>query len=402
MKYIIDIQDLWPEAFSMAIKNRFLRYFFYPMKKYIDYAYSKADFIIAVSETYVNRALLVNKKNNGGLCCYLGNNGQLFDEGKEKYFINRNDNEFWIGYVGSMGDSYDIGNVIEAIAKIQEEKRVNKKVRFILCGDGEKRHLFEQMAIDKNVDADFLGMKKYAEMAGILSSCDIVINPIVKDSAASVINKVGDYALSGLPVINTQECMEYRNLVEEYKCGINCRCENANDIAEAIVTLMNDWKVRKEMGDNSRKLGLERFDRRRTYLKLADAVENKIDQDGKILIVANFTGSLTNTANGRFTYLAEILSEKGFDVEVITSDFIHDTKSHGKYVSDTYKSKITLIHEPGYNKNISIKRLYSHWIWGRNVNRYIKSMNCKISCIYCAVPSLTVNVKIAKYCNANN
>ena len=82
MKYIVDVQDLWPEAFCMAIKNKWLQKLFYPMELYINSAYSKADCVIAVSKTYVNRVLSVNRKVREGICVYLGNNGQLFDEGR--------------------------------------------------------------------------------------------------------------------------------------------------------------------------------------------------------------------------------------------------------------------------------------------------------------------------------
>lgn len=398
MKYCIDVQDLWPEAFCMAIRNKWLQKLLYPMELYINSAYSKADCVIAVSETYVNRVISVNKKTKNGLCVYLGNNGDLFDEGRNKYKIDREDNEIWIGYVGSMGDSYDIGCVIDAIALLQDEKRCRQNIRFVLCGDGEKRSFFEKYAKEKNVNADFLGNKPYVEMAGILCSCDIVINPIVKASAASIINKVGDYALSGLPVINTQECQEYRDLIEKYNCGINCKCGDSTDVAKAIETLSIDKKLRIEMGTNARRLGVERFDRRTTYNLLADTVEAYSNSKEEIVIVANFASSLDGKANGRFTYLAEILASRGRKVEVITSDFNHAEKKHGNKVTGDYKSKITLIHEPGYSKNISLKRLYSHLVWGCNVYKYLKSKENKPSCIYCASPSLTVNVAVSRYC----
>ena len=74
-------------------------------------------------------------------------------------------------------------------------------------------------------------------MVGLMCSWDMVINPIMHDAAQSITNKVGDYALSGLPVINTQECPEYRELVETYQCGINCRCGDAEDVAKAVEAL---------------------------------------------------------------------------------------------------------------------------------------------------------------------
>lgn len=125
----------------------------------------------------------------------------------------------------------------------------------------------------KKVDCQFTGRLEYEKMVGLLCSCDIAVNPIKKGSAGSIINKVGDYAAAGLPVINTQENNEYRNLVEEYKIGFNCENNNSNDLAEKINILWNDEKSRKEFGNNNRKLAEKKFNRNRTYNEIVKLME---------------------------------------------------------------------------------------------------------------------------------
>ena len=98
-------------------------------------------------------------------------------------------------------------------------------------------------------------------MCGAISACDMVVNPIVGKSVASIINKHADYAASGLPVINTQESPEYRNLVEDYNMGFNCKNGNTVEMAEKIKTLIEDKSLRHEMGRNARRCAVERFDR---------------------------------------------------------------------------------------------------------------------------------------------
>ena len=44
-------------------------------------------------------------------------------------------------------------------------------------------------------------------MVGMLGVCDIAVNSISKGAAQSIINKHGDYAAAGLPVVNTQESL---------------------------------------------------------------------------------------------------------------------------------------------------------------------------------------------------
>ncbi len=402
MKFFVDVQDLWPESFCMAVKNPLLQKLFAPMTSYVNKAYAAADGVFGVSQTYVNRVLQVNDKVKSGVNVFLGNDGAIFDEGRDKYFVKRNDSEIWLGYIGSMSTSYDIPCVIDSLA-ILNGKGVNN-IRFVLIGKGEKYEEFKQYAHRKGVLCDFVGFKPYQEMVGLMCACDIVVNPIVKGSAASIINKVGDYAMSGLPVINSQECQEYRDLIEEFKCGVNVRCGDAEDMAKAIEILAKDKALREKMGQNAIRLGKEKFDRRYTYGKLADEIEAMCEKKGKlnITIMVNFPGFIGGEGSkGRFLYLGELLSERGHQVELIVSDFAHGAKKHREpgSVSSAYKTKITVLHEPGYSKNVSVKRLYSHWIWGRNVGKYLKSLNNTPDCVYCGIPSLTVAVKAAKYCN---
>lgn len=399
MKYIIDIQDLWPEAFCMVLPYNWMRLLMKPIEWYANRIYQAADAIVAVSETYVHRGISVNQKVDKGLCFYLGNDGHLFDESKIKFATRRAEGELWIAYVGTLGHSYDLDCAIDAIAIAQRQLGDGARLKFVIIGDGPLMERFKAHAQEQNVYCDFVGRLAYPEMVGLMCSCDMVINPIMHDAAQSITNKVGDYALSGLPVINTQECPEYRELVETYQCGINCRCGDAEDVAKAIRRLAMDRLLRERMGMNARRLGVERFDRRITYGHLADMVETQAGKDGEIMIISNFVDTIDYEAKDRFVYLAEMLAERGCQVELVTSDFNHTLKRHAVSIKGDFKSKITFIHEPGYTTNVCLRRLYSHWIWGRNVAKYLAAKNQKPSCIYAAVPSLTVNNQIVSYCH---
>ncbi|MBU5436822.1 glycosyltransferase family 4 protein [Tissierella sp. MSJ-40] len=272
IRFIIDVQDLWPEAFKMVFNVPVLSdALFYPMKKQADYIYDAADEIIAVSNTYMNRALKVNRKCKEGHSIFLGTELASFDSLMEKNkFIGKPETEIWLTYVGTLGHSYDLTCVIDAL-KILEGKGI-KNIKFIAIGDGPLKFMFENYAKEKGVYVEFIGRLEYGKMAGILKSCDIAINPIKAGSAGSIINKVGDYSAAGLPVLNTQECTEYRNLVDEYQIGLNCQNNNAEDLATKLVQLYENETLRKTMGKNSRKLAQELFDRKQTYMKIIDLI----------------------------------------------------------------------------------------------------------------------------------
>ena len=272
VKFVVDVQDLWPEAFCMVFKGALFHFAFKPMEWYANRGYTMADLAIGVSETYVQRVLSVNKNIDKGIAVFLGNDGQLFEDSEKKYSKPYNDGIIRLCYIGSLSQSYDIKMVVDAVKLASI--RTNQHIRFVALGDGVYRNDFDVYAQRKGIDAEFLGRKNYPEMVGELCMSDIVINPIRKGSAASIINKVGDYAFSGKPVINTQECPEYRYLIEKYGCGINCECGNVEEVATAIVKLAESPELRNEMGKAARQLGKDKFDRRYTYPKIIEAVEN--------------------------------------------------------------------------------------------------------------------------------
>lgn len=282
IRFIIDVQDLWPEAFQMILNIPIIsKIIFKPFELLADGIYKRADDIIAVSQTYVNRALSVNKKNVSGHSVFLGTNLLIFDNNVSntqnssmiKKIKDQKDGKMWIAYCGTLGSSYDLCCVIDAIELLNNMGYNN--IKFIIMGDGPRREEFEKYVGDKQVDAYFTGRLPYYDMCGILSLCDMAVNPIVHGAAQSIINKHADYASAGLSVISTQENSEYRELVDYYNMGINCKNGNARDMAEKIRIILEDSNMRITMGNNARKCAEEMFDRRYTYKEIINVIEGE-------------------------------------------------------------------------------------------------------------------------------
>jgi glycosyltransferase involved in cell wall biosynthesis len=247
---------------------------FFPMMRKANYVYSNADNVIAVSETYVNRALKVNKQVKQGLSVYLGTDLTIFDKYKNEYTVKHNDNIFRIAYIGTLGTSYDIKNIIDSI-KLLNNKGINN-IKFIVMGSGPLQEEFEEYAKRLKIECEFTGKLDYPKMVGILCSCDIAVTPIIGKSVASIINKVGDYAAAGLPVINTQNSDEYKKILEQYSAGINCENGNAVDVSKAIEELINSKDKRILYGKGNRKLAEDKFDRKKTYKEIISTIEGRL------------------------------------------------------------------------------------------------------------------------------
>lgn len=77
----------------------------------------------------------------------------------------------------------------------------------------------------------------------------------------------------GLPVVNNQECIEYRKLVEDYQIGYNVEVNNPEELAEKIEILYKDKALRERLGKNNRRLAEEKFDRKNTYKIIKNILE---------------------------------------------------------------------------------------------------------------------------------
>lgn len=276
IRFIIDIQDLWPEAFKMVFRIPVISdLIFAPFNWLANGIYKRADEIVAVSDTYIKRALSVNKNCTKGHTIYLDTKLETYDEGvvNVKPLHKKTADEIWIGYCGSLAASYDIPNLINAIKNLCDKGIAG--IKLIVMGDGTHKERFENISKQLNINAVFTGRLPYDQMCAQLNECDIVVNPIKHGSAASIINKHGDYAASGLPVVNSQDSQEYRDLIVQYHMGLNCKNEDSDDMAEKLELLILNESLRLEMGRNARRCAEERFDRKNSYLSIIACIENE-------------------------------------------------------------------------------------------------------------------------------
>ena len=92
----------------------------------------------------------------------------------------------------------------------------------------------------------------------------------------------------------------------------------------------------------------------------------------RIAIIACALGLPGEKGYSRFPYLANMLCEKGYDVDLYTSTFNHWEKAQRdvnavKAIKKTVPYNIVLAYEPGYKKNVDIRRIISHKRLAKNI-----------------------------------
>lgn len=275
VKKIIDIRDLRPEVFKVVVKNELLyKILFFPMKIKADKAYACADELVAVSKEYLDRGLRANKKSKNPVVVYLGSTLEKFYAGVEKYSedIKKTSDEKWIIYAGTLGESYDLITLIKAAKMI--EKQRGDSIRFKILGQGPDEGKLKKYADSihaKNID--WIGFQPYEKMAAYLCKADITVNALKKNASQSIINKVADYFAAGIPILNGSCCKEMQEMVIENNVGYNYEAENSDSLAKYICLLIDNPEKCKEFGVNAKKLALEKFDRRTSYLEILKRID---------------------------------------------------------------------------------------------------------------------------------
>ena len=271
IRLVIDVNDLWPEALKNVIKNPSLyRLITAPFMKNSIKSYEAADAIVAVSEEYLSIAEKYNKNAKEKMAVYIGAMLERFDYGVESFQkeIVKDQNEYWITYIGTLGISYDFDTVMMAIKKLND-----KKIVFKIMGQGPEEQRLRKLAKELEINVDFVGFVEYERMAAYLSKSDLCVNCIRQNASQSIINKVADYFASGKPVINCGPCQEMKDLIEDYNCGINYISENVDSCVKAILDIKSNPEKSNLYGQNSRRLAEEKFDRKKTHQEIIDMLE---------------------------------------------------------------------------------------------------------------------------------
>ena len=278
---IIDIEDLWPEAMSMVIRNeRFREFFLGSFRRDAETAYKYANGIIGTSEDYTARAFRNRSKDIPSDTVYVGCNLSEFDQGILDFSneIDKPDGEFWVTYAGSISTSYDIRTLMLAAKRLLEGGC--SEIRVQILGTGSQKEELETFSRKERIEnVEFWGFVPYPKMAAVLSKSDLLINSFVKGAPQSIVNKVGDYLASGKPMINTLENPVFCQLVSKYQIGCNIEPENVLSLERTILELKDYEEKRAEMGKNARKLAEVEFDRNVSYQRIVRLVERCMAQN---------------------------------------------------------------------------------------------------------------------------
>ena len=113
-----------------------------------------------------------------------------------------------------------------------------------------------------------------------------------------------------------------------------------------------------------------------------------------IVVISNF---FTESSNSRPNLSYKYFKENNYNVKVICSDFSHSKKEKEVYSEN---EDLIIIETKKYKKNISLKRIYSHILFAKQVVKELKKL--KVDLVYLNIPPNILGYLVSKYCEKNN
>lgn len=148
-------------------------------------------------------------------------------------------------YSGRLIKRKNIDKLIEAISKLKDDN-----VQLIITGDGEEKENLIDLAKMLDVNMYITGfIKNQEELFKHYYLADVFILPSFNEPWGLVINEA---MAAGLPIIASNECGAYMDLVRDGVNGFVIDPNNIDDIKSKISKIIYDDKLMKNMGINSK------------------------------------------------------------------------------------------------------------------------------------------------------
>jgi glycosyltransferase involved in cell wall biosynthesis len=183
--------------------------------------------------------------------------------------------DFVCAYFGTMGEANDLTQVVEAAALIDASESGDRRVVFVLQGDGKRRAALEadvrRRGLDNVVFAPAGDKLAAARLAAASDACMTIFKdvPILATNSP---NKLFDAFAAGRPAIVNTDGWQ-RVLVEEHEAGVFARPGDPADLVDQVRELAADPERVRRYGANARALAEREFDRELLAERLRGVLE---------------------------------------------------------------------------------------------------------------------------------
>lgn len=273
---VTDIRDIWPESVESvgAVKNKKL---LRQGEKLAHWIYKNSGHITATSPGIQKKLTDVPVEK----ITIIPNGAELdlFRPDISGDYATRMWNlksKFVVLYTGNLG----LAQAPETIIKAAEILKDNENVVFLLVGSGVLLQKLKAEAEKKNLTNVILaGSNPRTRMPEFVAASDVCLIPYkAADTFRNTFpSKMFDYMAGAKPIIINLEG-EASKLIEQAKCGILAKEENAQDMADTILELQKNPAFTRQMGQSGRIFVEKNYQRENIAIQLEKTLKCLVKQ----------------------------------------------------------------------------------------------------------------------------
>ncbi|MFB3389186.1 glycosyltransferase family 4 protein [Flavobacterium sp. LAR06] len=259
--YVFEVRDLWPEVpIQMGgLKNKFVQRLAVLFERTI---YKNAKHIIALSPGMKEGVLKYVSEDKVSMIPNMSKKDEFWPRTKDNALMNElglKSESFKIIHFGSLGIANGAMTIIDSARILKDDSTVE----FIFLGGGATEASLRAECEKFNLsNVRFLGEFSMKQTSEIVNFCDVSIVsfmdlPILYTNSP---NKLFDSLSAGKPVI-VNSAGWTKDLVEQNNCGYYVNPNIPKELVDKIKYLQQTPHVVTLMGEESRKLALQNFDK---------------------------------------------------------------------------------------------------------------------------------------------
>ncbi|MBR5773512.1 MAG: glycosyltransferase family 4 protein [Clostridia bacterium] len=277
---VFDVRDLWPKcAIDLGfLSNKLAIRYSYRLERR---AYNKASLISVVTPDFVEYM-----RENGiddEKIVYIPNFSCDLDEYSVQESLDNKremglDGKFVVGYFGNHGHAANLSQLVDVAEYFMKE---NVNVHFILGGAGYKKNEIIDSAISKGLtNITFMQNLSRSDVLKYVRLCDACVTPLIPNESMKAVypSKVFTYMACKKPIIHTADgaC---RKLIDDAHCGIYCKPDLPQNMADSILELMNNPDMMTRMGNNGYNYLVENFHPDDISMRYLNSIKNIVKEN---------------------------------------------------------------------------------------------------------------------------
>lgn len=227
--------------------------------------FNAADLIVgnaqALKDELVERGILPDKiviiPNGVDADKFSPNNSGA--EIREKYGIAEDD--IVVSFVGSFGPWHGAEVLAQAISKVVNE---NSHVKFMFVGNGGSMPIVQSIVRESGVESNvvFTGVVKQNETPFYLAASEILVSPQIPNPDGSPFfgspTKLFEYMAAGKAIV-ASNLDQMGQILSDNETALLTTPGSAEEIADCIIRLAEDAKLRQTLGKNAREEAVQKY-----------------------------------------------------------------------------------------------------------------------------------------------